>query len=180
MGPMATDQILHKGEYLALILRDGYECVQRVKGTGVVAMVPLTGNGEIVLVEQYRMPHQRTVVEIPAGLVADEPQFAGEGLEATARRELLEETGFEATHLRRLGEWPTSAGMTSETVVVYLATGLKRVGAGGGDASENIQVHIVPLDVVDPWLAGKERDGCFIDPKVYAALHFAALERGKP
>jgi ADP-ribose pyrophosphatase len=179
---MKDPQILYKGQYLALVTTDGYEHAARVKGSGVVCLVPVTDQGELVLVEQFRPAVGNAVIEIPAGLVGDEDGASEESFEAAAHRELLEETGYEAGHLEYLGEWPTTAGMSSEKVRVYRATGLKRRGKGGGDASENILVHVVPLAELRGWLAEKERQGYYLDPKIFAAVFFVkeffAVDRG--
>ena len=69
---------------------------------------------------------------------------------------------------------PLSAGLSSEVVTLFGARDLIRVGDGGGDASEDIMVHRIPLAEVEAWLAGRSREpGVLVDPKVYAALWFA-------
>ena len=62
--------------------------------------------------------------------------------------------------------------MTNECYALVLATGARRVGPGGGDAGEDIQVHVVPLAEVDAWLDAPPR-GAVVDPRVYAGLYFA-------
>jgi ADP-ribose pyrophosphatase len=140
-----------------------------------VAIVPVTGKGEFVLVEQYRIPVAAPVIEVPAGL-ADVVDGRNEPLEEAARRELLEETGYDAPRLQYLFTGPPSAGLSSEVVTFYLATDVQRVEAGGGDANENIQVHTVPLAAVDDWLEQQANSGKLIDPKVYTGLY--AVRRG--
>ena len=71
-------------------------------------------------------------------------------------------------------EGPSSAGLASEVYALFLARDLRRIGAGGGDSSEDIQVHLVPIDEADAWLAAKRQSGVMVDPKVYAGLYFAA------
>ena len=68
---------------------------------------------------------------------------------------------------------PTSPGLTSEEIVIYRATGLRRVGPGGGLESESITVHEVPLAGAEAWLREREAAGLRIDLKVYAGLYFA-------
>jgi ADP-ribose pyrophosphatase len=67
---------------------------------------------------------------------------------------------------------PSSGGLTSETVTLFHATNLRRVGAGGGVAHEDITVHEVPLSTIDDWLEAKAKVGVLVDPKVYAGLYF--------
>ncbi len=164
-------EVLASGKYLSLVKRDGYEMVERINCTGIAVLLPLTDDGKVVLVEQFRPPVQKKCIELPAGLVRDLETAQGESIEAAALRELEEETGYLAENLEKIGFWPTSSGMSSEMVTVFKATGLKRVGAGGGDATENITVHVVSLREIDAWLKNMSNNGFLIDPKVYAGLY---------
>jgi ADP-ribose pyrophosphatase len=56
---------------------------------------------------------------------------------------------------------------------MYLAENAQRVGEGGGDETEDIVVHLVPLDKADAWLERQRQSGLHVDPKVYAGLYFA-------
>ncbi len=163
--------ILHSGAHLDLVEREGWEFVAR-RCSGVVAVVALTEAGEVVLIEQYREPVRARVIELPAGLVGDEGN-SGEDAAIAARRELVEETGFDCTAIRHVGRGPSSAGLTSEIVEFFLATGVRRVEAGGGVGGEEIAVHLVPLPEVRTWLAARETEGCLVDPKIVAGLFFS-------
>lgn len=165
-------EILGTGKYLELVREDGWEFAIRNRGSGVVGIIPLTDDNELVLVEQWRAAIDGPCIELPAGLVGDE-EDAEEDMLVAARRELEEETGFRAETWTWLYEGASSAGMTPETVHMYLATGLTRVGDGGGTESENITVHVVPLDTVEDWLAGQRKRGVTIDIKVFGALGVA-------
>ena len=168
-----SDRVMACGRYMQLVERNGYEFADRINVSGVVVMAAVTDDNELVLTEQYREPHACRVIEMPAGLAGDLAGLEDEALEAAARRELLEETGYEAAEMRFLVAGPPSSGSTSEIVTVYLARGLRRVHAGGGDDSEDIQVHLAPLAGADQWLQAKAREGVLIDPKVYAGLYWA-------
>jgi ADP-ribose pyrophosphatase len=167
-------RVLGEGKFVRLVVADGWEYAERKNVTGIVTIAAETA-GRIVLVEQYRPPLKADVIELPAGLAGDVPDSAGEELELAARRELEEETGYRAAKWERLFEGPLSAGMTTEVVTFFRATGLTKVGAGGGEGSEQITVHEVPLAGADAWLAAQAEAGKLIDPKVYAGLH--ALRR---
>ena len=171
MASKREKEILHRGKYLQLCRSDRWEWVERVGCSGVVILLPLTEAGEVVLIDQYRMPVQKRVVEFPAGLVGD-LDAAEESLETAAQRELIEETGYRAARLIRVGGGPPSAGMSPESVDIFVATGLTKVGEGGGDATEDIAVSLVPRNEVDVWLEKKAAEGCLIDPKVYAGLYW--------
>lgn len=167
-----SDIITHyRGRYLSLLEKDGWEFASRSNASGVVVLIPVTDAGEILLVQQYRKPVAATVIELPAGLVGDHAN-SGESILDAARRELEEETGYAATRMEVLMACPSSAGMSDEVIHFVLATGLTRVGPGGGDSSESIEVLPVPLSQVDGWLAARQAAGRPMDPKIYAALYW--------
>lgn len=167
-------RLLGEGCFARLVAQDGWEWVERVNASGAVVIVAVTHDGCLVLVEQYRIPLARRVIELPAGLVGDGAGEPEEGLAAAAHRELLEETGYEADRLEYLAEGPSSAGLATEVYALFLAREARRVGPGGGDGAEDIQVHVIPLREADAWLEAKRRAGVMVDPKVYAGLYFAA------
>ncbi|NWK54736.1 NUDIX hydrolase [Verrucomicrobiaceae bacterium N1E253] len=164
---------LAEGSYLGLYSRDTWEFAARPNSTGVVGILPITDDRQLVLVEQYRFPMDATVIEIPAGLVGDEPEFVDESLAETAGRELLEETGYRAGSVTHLLSSPTSAGMTSETTHFYAATQLVREHSGGGTEHEDITVHHVPFDQISNWLAEQEASDMLIDFKIHACICLA-------
>jgi ADP-ribose pyrophosphatase len=161
----------YKGRYLDMLERDGWEYASRCNASGVVVLIAVTDAREILLVEQYRKPIEASVIELPAGLVGDlaDPD---ESLLDAARRELEEETGYAAEKLEILMACPSSAGMSDEVITFVLATELRRVGPGGGDESEEIEVTAVALDRADAWLAAQAARGKPIDPKVFTALYW--------
>lgn len=174
----APKEVLAQGRYLRLVRQGTWEYAERVGSSGIVGLVPVTDAGEIVLVEQFRVPTGRPVVELPAGLVGDVPGQEQEPLEAAAARELEEETGYRAGRLRRLFQGPNAAGSNSSQMTFFLADRLVKVGPGGGDEHEQIVVHVVPLDRAWPWLRAQEAAGKALDPKIFAGLWFAQQDRG--
>jgi ADP-ribose pyrophosphatase len=168
-----------QGKFLRVLKCGRWEYADRVGSTGAVAIVAVTGDGKLVLTEQYRIPVGRRVIELPAGLAGDIPGQAAEAMAEAARRELLEETGYAAQEMAPLAAGPPSAGLASEIVVIFHATGLRRVGTGGGDDQEDIEVHEVPMATVRQWLAAKSAQGVLVDPKVYAGLFLVAEPLGK-
>lgn len=161
---------LHAGRHLRLVERNGWEFVERPGVRGIVVVAAVTPGGRLLLVEQRREPVGTRVVELPAGLAGDGGGPADEPLEETARRELLEETGWRAAQVERLSAGPPSAGITSEVVTFFRARGLEKAGPGGGVDGEEIAVHEVPLDDVDAFLRAREEAGVLVDPKVWAGL----------
>lgn len=172
MKSHADKQVVWQGRHLSVVIRGGWEYAQRLHVTGIVGIVAVTDEGRLVLTEQYRPPVDRRVIELPAGLVGDVAGQEDERLETAARRELLEETGYEAARLERLCHGTASAGISNEEITLFMAAGLKKVGRGGGDAAEDIRVHEVPVDSVLAWLGAQEAHGVLVDLKVYAALYF--------
>ncbi len=164
---------LAEGKYLGLYVRDTWEFAARPNSTGVVGILPITSDGTLILIEQFRVPVGKKVIEIPAGLVGDEEAFIHESLSECAARELLEETGYRAATLTPLISTPTSAGMTPEITHLFAATDLTREHQGGGTAHENITVHHVPLKDLPSWLCLQEKHGFLIDFKIHAALYLA-------
>lgn len=162
---------LFKGRYLSLNEIDHWEYVSRSNASGVVVLLAVTPANELVLVEQFRIPVGSKVIELPAGLVGDQAD-PDESLLRAAQRELLEETGFEADEMNILMSCPSSAGMSAEVITFVRASGLRRVAEGGGDSSEDIEVHLIPLLEVDRWLNRRRAAGTPLDPKIFSALYW--------
>jgi ADP-ribose pyrophosphatase len=173
MNQQSQRQILAEGTYVRLVREDRWEWAERTNNSGVVAIVAITEDAQIVLTEQYRRPLDARVLDLPMGLSGDVHGAEGEDMREAARRELLEETGYEAAGLELLGQGPTSAGLTNEVLTFFLACGACRVEDGGGDETEDIEVHVVPIDQADLWLERKRASGVLLDPKIYAAMYFA-------
>ncbi len=170
-------RVILEGRHLRFLRRGRWEYVERVGTSGIVVIVPVTADGKLVLVEQFRVPVNARVIELPAGLAGDTPGARRESLAAAARRELFEETGYAAGRLALVSVGPISAGLSTELVTVYLARGVRRVGRGGGDATEDIQVHAVPLAEIEAWLRRAGKRGRLVDVKVYAGVHFASRRK---
>lgn len=171
MAKRDEPEIVTKGKFLSLVKRGTWEYVTRPNITGIVGILAITDEGKMILVEQFRPPVNRRVIEIPAGLAGDDA--TSEELEVAALRELEEETGYRAERMEMVASGVSSAGLTDEVITLFRATGLKRVGDGGGDEHEEIEVHEVPLDDVRPWLERRVKDGALVDLKIYSALYFA-------
>jgi ADP-ribose pyrophosphatase len=166
-------RILAETRFLRLVDHDGWAFVERTNARAVVVIVSLTAERRLLFVEQHRVPVGRKVIEFPAGLVGDEPGHEQEDLIEAARRELLEETGYQAATLRLVSTSATSPGMTNELVRFILASDLTKVGKGGGTPSEDIRVHEVVLREARAWLTERERQGTLLAAKVFAGLFFA-------
>src|SRR5688500_16928283 len=124
-----STQVLASGKFLRLVRRGRWEYADRVNSSGAVVIVAVTDDGRLVLTEQHRLPLDRRVIELPAGLAGDEPGQSDEDFSLAARRELLEETGYECREMIELMTGPTSAGLSTEIVTMFLARGLSKVHA---------------------------------------------------
>lgn len=168
---MSDPKIVWAGNYIHAVVDGRWEYVKRARNIGAAVILALTDDDEVVLVEQPRAAFGRRCLELPAGLVGDEN--AGEDPAASAERELEEETGFAASHWEEIGEFASSPGMLGETFRLFRATGLKRIGAGGGVTDEDIETHVVKLDDLPAFIAAKRVEGCLVDVKLLALLSFA-------
>ena len=131
-----------------------------IRHPGAVAIVPLFDDGRVLLERQYRYPQRREFIEIPAGkLEPDEPHLD------TAKRELLEETGYTAGEWTRLGVVHTAIAYTDEAIELYLARKLTQ-GERKLDDGEFLELVTVPFDET----IGMIRDGRITDVKTVAAL----------
>lgn len=170
-------EVLHQGRYVRLVRKNGWEFVERDGITGIVVVVAVTEDQRLLLVEQHRIPLDGRVIELPAGMVGDRPEARDESFAAAARRELIEETGYEAAALHPLTCGPYSPARSNALYTFFRASGLRRVGEGGGDEHEDIEVHAIPLAEVHDWLEQKAAAGLMIDPKIYAGLYFLGKEK---
>lgn len=165
---------IYRGKFLTYRKTSAnWEYVTRSKAKGVVAILAITDDKQVVLTEQYRPPVGRNVIELPAGLAGDIPLQEEEPLMTAAKRELKEETGYEAKNWTTLSEGTSSAGLTDEFVTMFYATGLTRMTQGGGVGGENIKVHFVHQADVTKWCRDRQSEGKYVDFKIFAALHLA-------
>lgn len=170
----APEEIVWQGNFITAKRRGRWEFVGRARGIRAAVILPIDG-GQVVLVEQYRVPLGCNCIELPAGLIGD-----GDGAEnkdplAAARRELEEETGYRADSWKVIGEFFSSPGMVSESFTLLKASGLTRVGDGGGTGDEEIAVHRVPLSSVKAFLDEARERGCAIDVRILLLLGGAIL-----
>lgn len=149
------------------ILRQ-WEAVERVNCDGIVAIVPVTGEGEMILIRQFRPPVDAYVIEFPAGL-----NDRGENAEEVASRELLEETGYEAKEMTFLAKGPLSSGSSREVLTVYLAKGLEFKGIVQREETEDIEVMKIPVDAVFETLSRLAEEGNLVDLKILGLIEMA-------
>lgn len=163
----APIETMWEGRFIVAKREGRWEYVGRARSIHA-AVILAVEDGHVLLVEQYRVPLKANCLELPAGLVGDET--AGEPIEEAAARELEEETGYRAATIESLGRFASSPGMVSETFTLVRATGLQKVGDGGGDGHEQIVAHRVPLAQIAEFVADKRAQGAMIDVKLLLLL----------
>jgi ADP-ribose pyrophosphatase len=182
--------LLYQGKYLHFYsVGNRWEYVSRSMATGGVNIVAVTPQNKIILVEQYRIPIRKNVIELPAGLVGDNADRKGENFEDAAKRELEEETGYSCKQLKFLCKGPMLPGLSDEINAFYLAEKLmKKVGhkRPGEESTNNLKeekqenveecekitVHEVSLKTVFSWLDAQKNGGKVVDLRVYAGMFF--------
>ncbi len=168
-----TAETLYAGRFLRLVRRGAWEFAERTNAHGIVVIVAVTREGELVLIEQERPPVGGPVIELPAGLAGD--GAADEALADAAARELLEETGLTCERMEFLAAAPPSPGMVSEVYSMFRAHGVTAAGPGGGVDGEAIVVHRVPLAEVPAFLAAASARGAHVALTVWAGLGLLAV-----
>ena len=168
-GQDGVREILYEGNWLRLVKRGHWESCERTHGQGMaVIIIAVTPQDEVLFVEQYRIPLGARTIEMPAGLVGDDHDH--DTLEDAARRELIEETGWQPGTVEVLLVGPTSSGMSNERIAFVRARDLKKVGDGGGVDNEDIIVHAIARSEAPAWLVQKQREGFELDLKLWAGL----------
>ena len=131
-----------------------------------VHIVALTDADQIVFVHQHRVPFEARVWELPAGLA----DVDGESLADVAVRELLEETGYSGDAPVELFRGTISPGLSNEMYTLYRVDRARKVASGGGDAHEDMTVHLIPRRNARAWLLERVRAGELVDTKIGTAL----------
>ena len=135
-----------------------------VEHNGAVAIVPITNDGKLVMVKQFRYPTGQVILEIPAGKI---DQGETDPL-LTAKRELKEETGYTAQNLHYLGKLNPSVAYTEEVIHLYAATGLT---PGETSFDDDEALDIVEYDFQEAYQMAAS--GKLVDAKTIAAIFMA-------
>jgi ADP-ribose pyrophosphatase len=161
-GELVFDGKLLKVHRDLVRLPDGGQATREyIRHPGAVAIVALFDDGTVLLERQYRYPHARHFVEVPAGKI--DP---GEAHLVTAKRELLEETGYSAQEWTRLAVIHTAIAYTNEGIEIFLARKLRKEGDARLDQGEFLETLVVPFEEAIAMV----RDGRITDAKSVAAL----------
>lgn len=172
-----TGETIYEGKIITLRveeveLPDGNKAQRElIRHPGAVSIIPITEDGKLVLVEQYRKALERTLIEIPAGKI--DP---GEVPEVTAVRELEEETGYGAKEFTYIQSFATSPGFANEVIHLYLARDLYPIeNPAAGDEDEFIGLMEVTIEQAEEMVAS----GKIFDAKTaFAILYVKNLLKG--
>lgn len=162
-------KVMWEGKYVRAIKRGRWEYASRTNSVRAVVIIAEV-DGKVLLIDQPRVPIGQRCLELPAGLVGDTDP--GAGVHDTAVKELEEETGYTADGVETLGEFYSSPGMVAESFTLVRATGLRKIGNGGGDDSEDINVHLIARDEIPAFIEAKRGEGMGIDAKLLIFLGF--------
>lgn len=132
--------------------RGDWECIRHPGGA---LAVPVTPDGKLILLRQYRFALQGRLLEFPAGTVEQH-----EAPEETIKREIEEETGYRAHKWQKLGKFPVAPGYSDELIYAFLAQDLEKLEAPPNrDADEDMEnVLMTPQELEEAILAGEPID----------------------
>lgn len=171
---LGDKKVLYKGKFITLWGRGFLDKASKpqmweyAEKADVISVLPITDDGKAVLIKNYRVPVEAYVIETPAGLTDKD----GENYEEAIKRELREETGYEASKLHALPPWPYRSGTSKNMIYGFIATGLKKVSEVVGDDTEDLSVVEIPLDkLVEAWL--HPQDDTLFQPEILAMLQAA-------
>ena len=169
LDDLPPPEVKWAGKYIRAMKRGKWEYASRANDIRAVVILA-EFEGKVVLIDQPRVAVGARCVELPAGLVGDEDPTAT--VEATAVKELEEETGFTAERVERLGEFHASPGMVSESFTLVRAHGLRRIGDGGGDHNEDITVYLVARADIPNFIEQKRAEGFAVDVKLLIFMNY--------
>jgi ADP-ribose pyrophosphatase len=162
-------EVMWAGKFVRAMRRGKWEYASRTDDINAVVILA-EHQGKVILIDQPRAAPDCRCVELPAGLVGDEDRNAT--VEATAIKELEEETGFTADRVERLGEFYGSPGILAESFTLVRAHGVRKIGEGGGDDNEDINVHLVARSDIPNFIEQKRAEGFGIDVKLLIFMNF--------
>jgi ADP-ribose pyrophosphatase len=156
------DGVLLKVKKDRVCLPDGQESIREyIVHPGAVVILAFLPNGNLLFERQFRYPLRRVFLELPAGKIDH-----GEPIIETAKRELLEETGYAASEWEYLGVMHPCIGYSDERIEIFAARDLRRVGEKQLDHNEFLEViELSPTEAKQAvW------DGRITDAKTITAL----------
>lgn len=169
LDDLPPPEVMWAGKYVRVLKRDKWEYASRANDINAVVILA-EYEGKVILIDQPRVAPDCRCIELPAGLVGDTDPNATP--ESTAIKELEEETGFTAERVERLGEFLASPGMLAESFTLIRAHGVRKIGEGGGDENEDINVHLVAREDIPNFVEQKRAEGFGVDVKLLIFMNF--------
>jgi ADP-ribose pyrophosphatase len=169
LDDLPPPEVMWSGRFVRAMQRGKWEYASRANDINAVVILA-EYEGKVILIDQPRVGPDCRCVELPAGLVGDNDPNATP--ETTAIQELEEETGFTAERVERLGEFYASPGMLSESFTLVRAHGVRKIGEGGGDENEDINVHLVARAGIPNFIEQKRAEGFGVDVKLLIFMNF--------
>lgn len=133
---------------------------------GGAVVVPVKDDGKIILITQYRYPHDNVIIELPAGKLEK-----GEDPQVCASRELTEETGYSSNKITKLGKIFTTPGFCDEVLHIYLAENLIPGDHAREEGEEGIEILELTINEIDD----KIRSGEIVDAKTICGITYYKL-----
>ncbi|MBI2633673.1 MAG: NUDIX hydrolase [Parcubacteria group bacterium] len=172
---VVRDEIAHKGKFLTKIERHftdtkGKECVwemaKRETCGGIAAIAAITSEKEVILILSFRVPFNDYVIEFPAGLADN-----NERLVDTARRELLEETGYAVDDISLALIGPFNTGMVGDELAMFIGTNARYVQPPNLEDAEEIKVVKIAIDQLENFIVESQMK-LKIDVKIASMIPF--------
>jgi ADP-ribose pyrophosphatase len=130
---------------------------------GGAVVIPITADGKIILVKQFRYPLQKTLIELPAGKLEK-----GEDPLVCATRELEEETGYKAKEIKKLGQIYTAPGYCTEILHIYSAKGLTPGNHNREEGEFGMEILELTMGEIEKMIASGEIN----DAKTIVGIHY--------
>jgi len=132
--------------------------------------LPITEDGKIVLVKEYRHPIDEVLIETPGGFIDK-----GEDIVTGMKRELLEETGYAFTHIEPLGRVAANPGLLNNYTELFLATGGRKISTQQLDHNEEIEIVLVTMEeLIDMLMKQEIKQSLHVN-----CIFFALMKLGK-
>ncbi|MCC7094293.1 MAG: NUDIX hydrolase [Ignavibacteriaceae bacterium] len=163
-----SSQVIYKGKVFNTLVdqieyNSGNKAIREVaEHPGGAVVVPVTDNGKIVMVTQYRFPVKEVLLELPAGKLSK-----GEDPKVCAVRELEEETGYKSDDIKSLGSIYTTPGYSTEKLWIYLAENLKPGNYNREEGEFGMEVFELSLPEVEE----KIYNGEIVDGKTICGIY---------
>lgn len=168
------DETVFDGRYVKTVKRHylsrsghhkNWEMVKRKLFGKIVAIIPVTSKNEIILIKIYRIPLKKYVIELCAGLTDKK----GETEIQAIRRELLEETGYKVSKIKKLIVGPYNSGLSETEMVIYLGVDATKISEPKLEESEDIEAMKIPLKKAYSFLTHLSK-GILVDIKIFSIL----------